>query len=68
MICILANSNMHRLLQKALIRLGLFQVYGLMVAWNLTLIEKQDEQAYKRIERMLNELRTKLIIHVSAKT
>ena len=60
MICILANSKMHPLLRKVLIRLGLFKVYGLMVAWIFALIEKQDEPAYKRMERMLKELRTEL--------
>lgn len=60
MTCILANSNMHPLLRKALIRLGLFQVYALMVGWIFTLIEKQDESAYKRMKRMLQELKTEL--------
>lgn len=60
MICILASSSMHPLLRKALIRLGIFHVYGLMVAWIFTLIEKQEEPAYKRMERMLKELRTEL--------
>lgn len=56
----LANSHMHPLLRKALARLGLFLVYGLIVAWIFTLIEKQDETAYKRMERMLEELKTEL--------
>ena len=59
-ICLLANSHMHPLLRKALVRLGLFKVYGLIVAWIFTLIEKQDEPAYKRMERMLKELRSEL--------
>lgn len=57
---ILANSPMHPLLGKALVRVGLFQVYGAFAAWIFTLIEKQDEPAYKRMERMLKELRTEL--------
>jgi len=58
----LANSHMHPLLRKALVRLGLFHVYGLTVGWIFTLIEKQDEPAYKRMERMLKELRTEFNI------
>ena len=56
----LADSHMHPLLRKGLVRLGLFHVNGLFVAWIFTLIEKQDEPAYKRMKRMLKELRTEL--------
>ena len=60
MISMLASSHMHPLLRKALVRLGIFLVYGWFVAWIFTLIEKQDEPAYRRMERMLKELRTEL--------
>ena len=51
---------MHPLLGKALVRFIIFQVYCLSLAWIFTLIEKQDEPAHKRMEKMLNELKTEI--------
>lgn len=58
--CILVYSDMHPLLRKTLVRLSIYQIYCLFVAWIFTLIEKRDEPAYKRMERMLNELKTEV--------
>ena len=60
MIFILVYSQMHPLLGKTLVRFIIFQVYCLSLAWIFTLIEKQDEPAYKRMEKMLNELKTEI--------
>ena len=38
----------------------MFQVYCLFLAWIFTLIEKQDEPAFKRMEKMLSELKTEI--------
>lgn len=50
--------QMHPLLGKALLRLGLLEVYTLIFAWVFTLIERKDGTAEERMERMLTELRT----------
>lgn len=46
--------------KKALLRIGLFYAYGLFGAWIFTVIEKKDEPGHKRMERMLEELKTGL--------
>ena len=51
---------MHPLLRKALLRLLLFYLYGLFVAWIFTLIERKDESHHNRMERTLNELRKEM--------
>ena len=51
---------MHSLLGKTLWRVTLFHSYALFVAWIFTLIEKRDESARTRKERMLRELRMDL--------
>jgi len=48
---------MSPLLGKALLRVVLFYAYGLFVAWIFTFIEKKDESAHNRMERMLSELK-----------
>ena len=51
---------MHPLFGKALLRLGLFTAYCWLFAWIFTLIERKDEPAHKRKERMLSDLRTEV--------
>ena len=54
--------EMHPLLGKALLRVGVFYAYGLFVAWIFTLIEKRDESAHDRMNQKLRELRTDIDI------
>lgn len=51
---------MHPLLRKTILRVTLFNAYGVFVAWIFTLIERKEEPAYQRMERMLNELRMEM--------
>ena len=48
---------MHPLLGKALLRFGLLQAYGLFFAWIFTFIERGDDSAQERMEKMLAELK-----------
>ena len=48
---------MNPLLGKALLRVVFFYAYGLLVAWIFTFIEKKDELAHNRMERMLSEMK-----------
>lgn len=56
-------GQMNPLLGKALLRVVLFYAYGLFVAWFFTFIEKKDELAQNRMERMLSELKSE--VHIS---
>lgn len=51
---------MHPLLGKALLRLGLFIAYCCLFSWIFTLIERKDESAHERMERMLKDLETEI--------
>jgi len=51
---------MHPLLGKALQRTGLCFAYCWLFAWIFTLIERNDEPAHQRKERMLSDLRTEI--------
>ena len=51
---------MHPLLGKALQRLGICFGYCLIFAWIFTLIERKDETAHQRKERMLSDLQTEI--------
>ena len=53
---------MHPLLKKALLRATLFYAYGLFVAWIFTLIERTEETGHRKMERMLHELRTEIVL------
>lgn len=50
-------GQMNPLLGKALLRVVLFYAYGSFVAWIFTFIEKKDEFANIRMERMLSALK-----------
>ena len=50
-------GHMNPLLGKALLRVVFFYAYGLLVAWIFTFIEKKDELAHNRMERMLSEMK-----------
>lgn len=52
--------EMHPLLRKTLLRVGVFYAYGLFVAWIFTLIERRDESADDRMNQKLRELRTEI--------
>lgn len=56
-------GQMNPLLGKALLRVVLFYAYGLFVAWFFTFIEKKDELAQNRMERMLSELKNEVHIN-----
>lgn len=56
-------GQMNPLLGKALLRVVLFYAYGLFVAWIFTFIEKKDELAQNRMERMLSELKNEVHIN-----
>ena len=52
--------EMHPLLSKALLRVGVFYAYGLFIAWIFTLIERRDESAHDRMSQKLKKLRTEI--------
>ena len=51
---------MRRLLCKAIVRMLILYLYGLFIAWIFTMIEKLDETAHQRMERMLKDLRNEV--------
>ena len=51
---------MRRLLCKAIVRILILYLYGLLIAWIFTMIEKLDETAHQRMERMLKDLRNEV--------
>ena len=51
---------MRRLLCKAIVRILILYLYGLFIAWIFTMIEKLDETAHQRMERMLKDLRNEV--------
>ena len=54
------KEMMHPLVGKAFLRLGVFCAYCLFVSWIFTIIERKDESAHERKERMLKDLRTEI--------
>ena len=48
---------MYPLVKKAIVRVSIFYVYGLFIAWIFTFIEKRDEKVQEKIEKELKELR-----------
>ena len=55
-------KEMNPLVGKAFLRLGVFCVYCLFVAWIFTIIERKDEVVHERMERMLKDLRTEITL------
>ena len=53
-------GQMYPLLGKALLRVVFFYAYGLLVAWMFTFIEKREELAHHKMERMLSELKNEV--------
>lgn len=53
-------SEMHPLIGKTFLRFVLLHIYGLTVAWIFTLVEKRDEPAQVRMDRILGELRNEI--------
>lgn len=53
-------GQMNPLLGKALLRVVLFYAYGLLVAWLFTFIEKREELAHNKMERMLSQLKNEV--------
>ena len=51
---------MRRLLCKAIIQILILYLYALFIAWIFTMIEKLDETAHQRMERMLKDLRNEV--------
>ena len=51
---------MRRLFCKAIVRILILYLYGLFIAWIFTMIEKLDETAHQRMERMLKDLRNEV--------
>ena len=54
------KEMMNPLLGKAFLRLGVFFAYLVFVSWIFTIIERTDESAHERKERMLKDLRTEI--------
>ena len=50
-------SQRHPLVKRAIVRVLIFFVYGLFIAWIFTFIEKRDEKVQEKIEKELKELR-----------
>ena len=57
---VLFFKEMNPLLGKAFLRFGIFSAYCLFVAWIFTIIERKDESAHERMERMLKDLRKEI--------
>ena len=51
---------MRRLLCKAIMQILILYLYALFIAWIFTMIEKLDETAHQRMERMLKDLRNEV--------
>ena len=51
---------MNPLLSKAIVRILIMYIYGIIMAWIFTMIEKLDETAHQRMERMLKDLRNEV--------
>lgn len=54
------KEMMNPLVGKAFLRLAVFCAYCLFFSWIFTIIERNDESAHERKERMLKDLRTEV--------
>lgn len=53
---------MHPLVGKTVLRFVLLHIYVLIVAWTFILIEKRDEPAHIKMDRILGELKSEIYL------